>query len=96
MEQVAAFMMLVGCSADAQACHRIPVWVPTYQDVATCERDLRAELRLNAFSADRLYGACRSVDAATFRDAKSIGWSISRDGRLDIRFDLAPQVVAAR
>ena len=46
MEHIAAFMLLVGCNADASVCKEIPVPVAAYEDQADCGRDLSLQMRL--------------------------------------------------
>lgn len=96
MEHIAALMLLVGCGAGAQDCREIPVPVPSYEDVAECTQDLRLQLRLNWTAAERVYGTCKDVDDDTFDRASSVDWSVTKDGRLDVRFEFEPQVVASR
>jgi hypothetical protein len=96
MEHIAAFMLLVGCGAGAQDCREIPVPVAAYEDVGECTRELRLQMRLNEVAADRVYGICKDVDEATFEQASSVDWTVTKDGRLNVRFDAEPQIVAAR
>lgn len=96
MEHIAAFMLLVGCNVGGQGCREIPVPVPAYEDVGECTRELRTQLRLNELVADRIYGVCKDVDEEIFEQSTALDWSITKNGRLDVRFDGEPQVVAAR
>ncbi len=96
MEHIAAFMLLVGCNVGGQECREIPVPVPAYEDVAECTMELRTQLRLNEQAADRVYGVCKDVDEEVFEQSATLDWSITKDGRLEVRFDGEPQVVASR
>ncbi|KAB0679866.1 hypothetical protein [Aureimonas leprariae] len=96
MEHIAAFMMLVGCGAGAQDCREIAVPVPAYEDVAECTQELRLQMRLNEATAAKIYGTCKDVDEDTFDRATSVDWSVTKDGRLLVRFDSEQQVMAAR
>ena len=95
MEHIAAFMLLVGCSGDAQACRELPVMVPAYEDVAQCTQDLHLQMRLNGAAAEKVYGVCKEVDEETFEQSGTVNWSITKDGRINVQFDAEPQIVAS-
>ena len=96
MEHIAAFMLLVGCNADATVCKEIPVPVAAYEDKAECGQDLALQIRLSGSTENRVYGACTEVDEEVFEQSATIDWSISRSGQLLVSFDAEPQVVATR
>ena len=96
MEHIAAFMLLVGCNADASVCKEIPVPVAAYEDVAECDQDLSLQYRLNAAEDEKLYGACKQVDEEVFEESANVDWTISRNGKLLVTFDAEPQIVATR
>jgi hypothetical protein len=96
MEHVAAFMLLVGCNADASACQEIPVPVAAYESADDCRQELSVQLRLSGAGQERVYGACKEIDEEAFEQSATIDWSISRSGNLVVTFDAEPQVVAAR
>ena len=96
MEHIAAFMLLVGCNADASVCKEIPVPVAAYEDVAECDQELSLQIRLSNTTDDKVYGACKAVDEDVFEESAKIDWTISRSGQLLVSFDAEPQVVAAR
>ena len=96
MEHIAAFMLLVGCNADASVCKEIPVPVAAYEDQAACDQDLALQIRLSGTADEKVYGACKSVDEEVFEQSASVDWTISRSGKLLVTFDAEPQIVAAR
>lgn len=96
MEHVAAFMLLVGCNADASACQEIPVPVAAYESADECQQELAVQIRLSGAGQERVYGACKDIDEEAFEQSATIDWSISRSGKLIVTFDSEPQVVAAR
>ncbi|KQT64203.1 MULTISPECIES: hypothetical protein [unclassified Aureimonas] len=96
MEHIAAFMLLVGCNADATTCQEIPVPVAAYENVAECDRELAIQIRLGGAGQERVYGACKEIDEEAFEQSATIDWSISRSGKLIVTFEAEPQVVAAR
>lgn len=96
MEHIAAFMLLVGCNADASVCKEIPVPVTAYEDQAECSQDLSLQMRLSGTADTKVYGACKAVDESVFEQSASIDWSISKGGELLVTFDAEPQIVASR
>lgn len=96
MEHVAAFMLLVGCNADASVCQEIPVPVAAYETEAECGSDLPLQIRLAASDSQKIYGACKAVDEAVFEQSATIDWQISDRGQLIVSFDAEPQIVASR
>lgn len=96
MEHIAAFMLLVGCNADASVCQEIPVPVAAYENQEECDVDLPLQLRLSGSDHDKIYGACKSVDEEVFAESATVEWTISRSGRLVVTFDAEPQIVASR
>ena len=96
MEHIAAFMLLVGCNADASVCKEIPVPVAAYEDTAECGRDLSLQMRLSGTADSEVYGACKAVNQDVFEQSASIDWSISKAGQLIVTFDAEPQIVASR
>ena len=96
MEHIAAFMLLVGCNADASVCKEIPVPVAAYEDQVECDQDLALQIRLSGTADEKVYGACKSVDEEVFEQSASVDWTISRSAKLLVTFDAEPQIVAAR
>lgn len=96
MEHIAAFMLLVGCNADASVCKEIPVPVAAYEDQAECDQDLSLQLRLSDTSDAKVYGTCKQVDESVFEESATLDWTIGRNGKLIVTFDAEPQIVAAR
>ncbi|BDA85882.1 hypothetical protein Sa4125_34240 [Aureimonas sp. SA4125] len=96
MEHIAAFMLLVGCNADASVCKEIPVPVAAYEDQAECGRDLALQMRLSGTDDIKVYGVCKDVNEDVFEQSANIDWSISKAGRLIVTFDAEPQIVASR
>ena len=96
MEHIAAFMLLVGCNADASVCKEIPVPVAAYEDQSECTQDLSLQMRLSATADTKVYGACKEVSEEVFEESATVDWTIGRNGNLIVSFDAAPQIVAAR
>lgn len=96
MEHIAAFMLLVGCNADASVCKEIPTPVAAYEDAAECDQNLTLQIRLSNSTAEKVYGACKEVSEDVLEQSATIDWTISRAGQLVVSFDAEPQIVASR
>ncbi|MFD2236318.1 hypothetical protein [Aureimonas populi] len=84
MEQVFAFMLLVGCSPDASQCSEIPVATPTYSSIEECRADLPLQMRLTDTYDARVMGACEAVDEAMMEQDATVEWAVSRNGELKV------------
>jgi len=96
MEQLAAFMLLVGCSHNGSACTEIPVPVPVYQSVQACEAALPLQMRLSSTFDSKVVGACRAVDAALLEGSATVDWTVTRAGALQIAVTPDRNLVASR
>lgn len=91
MEQIVAFMLLVGCAGDGDTCKEIPVPVPAYASLAECETDLPLQLRLSDAVGSKLSGACTAVPVEMLEQDASIEWSLDKGGKLLVQ--VVPEVV---
>lgn len=76
MEQIAALLLIVGCSDDVSQCNELPAPTAFYESAIECEHDVNGALR--AFSADypQLYAQCVSFDADLMDGDAEIVWTI--------------------
>lgn len=96
MEQIAAIMLLVGCSPNNTACHEIPVPTPIYQSVEACKAELPLAIRMSGASGSQVLGSCSGVDSAMLEQSATIDWAVSRGGELQVAVKAAPNLVASR
>lgn len=96
MEQLAAFMLLVGCSPDAATCTEIPVPTPLYQSVEACQRDLPLQMRLSSTFDSKVVGTCQGVDSALLEGSATVDWTITRAGALQVSVTPESNLVASR
>lgn len=94
MEQVAAFMLLVGCTPDAASCTEIPVPTPIYRSVEACEAAMPLAIRLSSTFDPKILGACTKMDAA--EPSASIEWAVNRAGVLTVELSSEPNLLASR
>lgn len=96
MEAVAAFMLLVGCNADASTCQEIPVPIAAYKSAGECQQELALQIRLSGAAVDKVYGACKAIYEEAFERSATIDWSVTRSGKLLVTLGGEPQIVASR
>ncbi|WP_056504603.1 hypothetical protein [Aureimonas sp. Leaf454] len=96
MEHIAAFMLLVGCNADASTCTEIQVPVVAYESADECQQELAVQIRLSGTGNENVYGACKEIDEEAFEQSATIDWSVTRSGKLLVTLDAEPQVIASR
>jgi len=96
MEQLAAFMLLVGCSPDAATCTEIPVPVPLYRTLEACETALPLQMRLSATFDSKVVGACHGVDPTLLESSATVDWTVTRAGALQVSITPERNLVAAR
>lgn len=91
MEQIVAFMLLVGCSGDGDTCKEIPVPVPSYASLAECQTDLPLQLRLSDTIASKMAGACTAVPVEMLEQDASVEWTLDKGGQLIVQ--VVPEIV---
>lgn len=82
MEQIAALMLLIGCSDDLSACRELPAPEPAYENVAACEAGIPAAMSRHASDHPQLLAQCFAVDTETMHSDAEIVWSINPAGEL--------------
>jgi hypothetical protein len=93
MEHIAAFMILIACSDDLQACNEIPVPAVAYETVQECEAELTPAMRTISASQDKSYGKCVEIDPALLYEDAEIVWDVTRNGGLEVTLEIVnPQV----
>ena len=93
MEHIAAFMILIACSDDLQACNEIPAPAIAYETVQECEAELTTAMRTISASQDNSYGKCVEIDPALFYEDVEIVWDVTRIEGLEVTLEVInPQV----
>jgi len=96
MDQIAALMMLVGCSSGQTACTEIPVPTPIYASIDACRSALPLQMRLSSTFDSRVAGECHPISHADLERPMSIEWAVSRSGDLRIAIEPDSSLVAGR
>ena len=94
MEHIAAFMILIACSDDLQACNEIPAPAIAYETVQECQAELTPAMRSLSASQAKSYGECVEIDPALFYEDAEIVWDVTRDGGLEVTLEVINPHVA--
>lgn len=88
MEHIAAFMLLIACSDDFQACTEEPAPAVAYETLEQCELELSPAIRMSAARHDKLMGQCVEIDPALFYEDAEIVWDVTKDGEIEVAIEL--------
>lgn len=84
MEQIFAFMLLVGCNADGSNCAEIPIEPPFYDTLAECEADRPLQIRMTGTHDAQVLAACTTAEEALLEQDATIEWAVTRGGKLTV------------
>lgn len=82
MEQLAALLLIVGCSEDLANCTELPAPAPIYENTEDCERELPPAMRGYVQSFPQILAKCVPVDPALEEGDAELVWDISPEGDL--------------
>jgi hypothetical protein len=88
MEHIAAFMLLIACSEDLQACKEYPAPAVAYETVGQCEAELTPAIRAMSVSQTRSFGKCVEIDPALLYEDAEIVWDVSREGKIEVSIEV--------
>ena len=88
MEHIAAFMLLIACSDDLQACREYPAPAVAYETVEQCRADLTPALHAMSASQTKSFGKCVEIDPALFYEDVEIVWDVTREDGLEVSLDV--------
>lgn len=88
MEHIAAFMLLIACSEDLQACREYPAPAVAYETVEQCRAEMTPALRELTGSTSRSFGKCVDIDPALFYEDVEIAWDVTQEGLLEVSLDV--------
>ncbi len=96
MEQVAALLLIVGCSADQSTCREVPVPEPMYRSVEACEAQKPLAMRLAGSQEPRLFSTCVTFDQTKGQESAELTWALTRGGELTVEIGKPRSLVATR
>ena len=88
MEHIAAFMLLIACSDDLQACREYPAPAVAYETVEQCRAELTPAIRAMSASQTKSFGKCVEIDPALFYEDVEIVWDVTREGGIEVTLEV--------
>lgn len=88
MEHIAAFMLLIACSDDLQACREYPAPAVAYETVEQCRAELTPALRTMPTSPAKSFGRCVEIDPALSYEDVEIVWDVTRESGIEVSLEV--------
>jgi len=88
MEHIAAFMLLIACSEDLQACKEYPAPAVAYETVEQCQAELPPAIRTISPSQAKTFGKCVEIDPALIYEDAEIVWDVTQEGGLEVNLEV--------
>lgn len=88
MEHIAAFMLLIGCSEDLQACKEYPAPAIGYETVEQCQVELTPAIRTIPADEAKSFGKCVEIDPALFYEDAEIVWDVTQQGGIEVTLEV--------
>ena len=88
MEHIAAFMLLIACSDDLQACKEYPAPEIAYETVEQCQAELTPAIRTMGSSQPKSFGKCVEIDPALIYEDAEIVWDVTQQGGIEVTLEV--------
>ena len=88
MEHIAAFMLLIACSDDLQACKEYPAPAVAYETVEQCQAELTPAIRTLSASEAKSFGKCVEIDPALIYEDAEIVWDVTQEGGIEVSLEV--------
>lgn len=95
MQSLAAIMLVVSCTHVPDKCTEVPVPVPAYETLASCQDDLRPMMQQAGVRKGQVIGACATFDSALLDRDAVVVWDVSATGRLSIELEADSMAIAS-
>lgn len=89
-ENIAALLLIIGCSDDLSQCSKLPVPVSVFETKEDCEQQLSNSLGGFTRQFEQLYAQCLPVDPAAEDEDTEPVWKFHPDGTLVASVKAAP------
>jgi hypothetical protein len=89
-EDIAALLLVIGCSDDLSQCRELPAPVSIFETKEDCDQQLPDSLGAFTGQFEQLYAQCLSVDPAMEDEDTELVWEVHRDGTLIASVEAAP------
>ena len=81
-EDIAALLLVIGCSDDLSQCRELPAPVSIFETKEDCDQQLPDSLGAFTGQLEQLYAQCLSVDPAMEDEDTELVWEVHPDGTL--------------
>ena len=88
MEHIAAFMLLIACSDDLQACKEYPAPAIGYETVEDCHSELMPAIRTMGAAQPKTYGKCVEIYPALLYEDAEIVWDVTQQGGIEVTLEV--------
>ena len=89
-EDIAALLLVIGCSDDLSQCRELPAPVSIFETKEDCDQQLPDSLGAFTGQFEQLYAQCLSVDPAMEDEDTELVWEVHPDGTLFAAVEAAP------
>ena len=89
-EDIAALLVIIGCSDDLAQCTELPTPVSVFETKEDCDQQLPDSLGPFTGQFEQLYAQCLSVDPAMEDEDTELVWEVRADGTLIASVEAAP------
>ena len=89
-EDIAALLLVIGCSDDLSQCRELPAPVSIFETKEDCDQQLPDSLGAFTGQFEQLYAQCLSVDPAMEDEDTELVWEVHPDGTLIASVEAAP------
>ena len=92
-EDIAALLLVIGCSDDLSQCSELPAPVSIFETKEDCDQQLPDSLGAFTGQFEQLYAQCLSVDPAMEDEDTEFVWEVHPDGTLIAAVEAAPEEI---
>ena len=92
-EDIAALLLVIGCSDDLSQCSELPAPVSIFETKEDCDQQLPHSLGAFTGQFEQLYAQCLSVDPAMEDEDTELVWEVHPDGTLIASVEPAPEEI---
>jgi hypothetical protein len=89
-EDIAALLLVIGCSDDLSQCRELPAPVSIFETKEDCDQQLPDSLGAFTGQFEQLYAQCLSVDPAMEDEDTELVWEVHPDGTLFAAVEAVP------
>lgn len=90
VEDIAALLLIVGCSDGLSQCHELPAPVSIFETKEDCDQQLPDSLGAFTGQFEQVYAQCLSVDPVMEDEDAKLVWEVHPDGTLTASVEVAP------